>query len=94
MKVKYPLCCSLLLASCATAQSQSGKIQDQLYYGQWTVPAKNYASTRHSTITDLNTSTVKNLKLAWTFSTGFGCRGHWRNGQTNQAVADHGAEAF
>ena len=31
---------------------------------------ENYASTRFSTLTDINTATVKNLKLAWTFSTG------------------------
>ena len=39
------------------------------------MPAKNYASTRFSTLTDINTETVKNLKLAWTFSTGL-TRGH------------------
>jgi PQQ-dependent dehydrogenase (methanol/ethanol family) len=50
-------------------------MQDQPDDGQWTMPAKNYASTRFSTLTDINTGTVKNLKLAWTFSTGL-TRGH------------------
>lgn len=32
--------------------------------------AKNYASTRYSTLDQINTGNVRNLKLAWTFSTG------------------------
>ena len=43
--------------------------------GQWTMPAKNYASTRFSGLEEINTSNVANLKLAWTFSTGV-VRGH------------------
>jgi PQQ-dependent dehydrogenase (methanol/ethanol family) len=38
--------------------------------GQWLMPAKNYASTRYSELGEINTQTVKNLKVAWTFSTG------------------------
>jgi lanthanide-dependent methanol dehydrogenase len=38
--------------------------------GQWTMPAKNYASTRYSGLDQINTENVKNLKVAWTFSTG------------------------
>jgi alcohol dehydrogenase (cytochrome c) len=34
------------------------------------MPAKNYASTRFSTLDEINTSTVKNLKVAFEFSTG------------------------
>jgi PQQ-dependent dehydrogenase (methanol/ethanol family) len=68
------VCCGLLLAL-AGAQAQSQKMQDQPDDGQWTMAAKNYASTRFSTLTDINTQTVKNLKLAWTFSTGL-TRGH------------------
>ena len=54
----------------ATAQ-----IQNQPDDGQWPMPAKNYASTRFSTLDQINTGNVKNLKLAWTFSTGL-TRGH------------------
>jgi PQQ-dependent dehydrogenase (methanol/ethanol family) len=38
--------------------------------GQWTMPAKNYASTRFSGLGEINTENVKSLKLAWSFSTG------------------------
>src|SRR3984885_7232502 len=75
MNVKYALYYSLLFALSAAGQVQNQKMQDQLDDGQWTMPAKNYASTRFSTLTDINTGTVKNLKLAWTFSTGL-TRGH------------------
>ncbi|HEV3484660.1 MAG TPA: PQQ-dependent dehydrogenase, methanol/ethanol family, partial [Vicinamibacterales bacterium] len=42
---------------------------------QWIMPAKNYASTRYSGLDQINTSNVKNLKVAWTLSTGHD-RGH------------------
>ena len=38
--------------------------------GQWTMPAKDYASTRFSGLNEINTGTVKDLKVAFTFSTG------------------------
>src|SRR5919202_1653490 len=38
--------------------------------GQWLMPAKDYASTRYSTLDEINTTNVQNLKLSWTFSTG------------------------
>src|SRR4051812_17356730 len=34
--------------------------------GQWTMPAKNYASTRFSDIAEINTDNVKNLQVAFT----------------------------
>src|SRR5437868_4248137 len=43
--------------------------------GQWIRPAKDYASLRYSTLDQINTQNVKNLKLAFTFSTGTE-RGH------------------
>src|SRR5207248_11592680 len=42
---------------------------------QWVMPAKNYASTRYSGLADITPATVKDLRLAWTFSTGV-TRGH------------------
>jgi PQQ-dependent dehydrogenase (methanol/ethanol family) len=39
------------------------------------MPAKNYESTRFSGLDQINTENVKDLKLAWTFSTGL-VRGH------------------
>ena len=38
--------------------------------GQWTMPAKNYAITRYSELAEINTENVKNLQVAFTFSTG------------------------
>ncbi|PYS70500.1 MAG: PQQ-dependent dehydrogenase, methanol/ethanol family [Acidobacteria bacterium] len=43
--------------------------------GLWTMPAKNYASTRFSGLSEINSENVKNLSLAWSFSTGV-TRGH------------------
>jgi lanthanide-dependent methanol dehydrogenase len=48
----------------------SGQIQNQPDDGQWGMAAKNYASTRFSTLDQINTGNAKDLKLAWTFSTG------------------------
>jgi PQQ-dependent dehydrogenase (methanol/ethanol family) len=43
--------------------------------GQWTMPGKDYASTRFSGLAEVNTANVKNLKVAFTFSTGVN-KGH------------------
>lgn len=43
--------------------------------GEWTSQGKSYALSRYSDLTQVTTSTVKNLKLAWSFSTGE-LRGH------------------
>jgi lanthanide-dependent methanol dehydrogenase len=43
--------------------------------GQWLMAAKDYANTRFSGLTDITSSNVGNLKLAWSFSTGV-LRGH------------------
>lgn len=57
----------LVVLSAAPAFTQ---IQNQLDDGQWTIPAKTYASTRYSTLNLINSPNVQNLKLAWTFSIG------------------------
>src|SRR5688572_24497642 len=36
--------------------------------GQWTMPAKNFASTRYSDLAEINADTVKTLQVAFTFS--------------------------
>jgi PQQ-dependent dehydrogenase (methanol/ethanol family) len=43
--------------------------------GQWTMPAKDYASTRYSGLAEITAENVRGLRLAWTFSTGV-LRGH------------------
>jgi len=43
--------------------------------GQWMMPAKDYASTRYSGLAQITADNVKDLRVAWTFSTG-STRGH------------------
>ena len=43
--------------------------------GQWTMPAKDYASTRYAGMSEITPANAGNLKVAWTFSTGL-VRGH------------------
>ena len=43
--------------------------------GQWIMPGRNYASTRYSSLSQISVENVKQLQLAWTFSTGV-TRGH------------------
>ena len=38
--------------------------------GQWIRPAKDYASTRYSSLEQINAKNAKDLRLAFTFSTG------------------------
>jgi alcohol dehydrogenase (cytochrome c) len=44
--------------------------QDQPDDGQWLMAAKDYANTRFSGLQEITTENVRNLKLAWSFSTG------------------------
>jgi lanthanide-dependent methanol dehydrogenase len=43
--------------------------------GQWVMPSQNYAGTRHSTLAQITSDNVANLKVAWSMSTGAD-RGH------------------
>jgi lanthanide-dependent methanol dehydrogenase len=43
--------------------------------GEWRLAAKDYANTRYSTLDEITRERVKDLRLAWTFSTGV-LRGH------------------
>jgi alcohol dehydrogenase (cytochrome c) len=67
------------LAAAAALFSFAGillpQIQNEADDGQWTMAAKNPASTRYSALSQITTANVKNLKLAWTFSTGL-TKGH------------------
>jgi lanthanide-dependent methanol dehydrogenase len=42
---------------------------------EWVIPQQNYSATRHSTLNEINTDNVKDLKVAWSMSTG-ATRGH------------------
>lgn len=57
----------LLAVGPATAQDL---VQLQNDPNQWVLPGKNYAGTRFSELDQINTQNVKDLKVAWTFSTG------------------------
>jgi glucose dehydrogenase len=71
MRIKHSLFWSILLTVSAAARAPGQKIQDQPDDGQWSRQAKNYASTASVlSLTDINSETARNLKLAWTFSTG------------------------
>src|SRR3569832_405618 len=74
----------LTLSSCNKSRSHTAQSQDaphggvmQPYAGklppddgQWTMPAKDYGAYRYSQLDQINTSNAKDLKLAFTFSTG------------------------
>src|ERR671913_924247 len=72
------LVCLLILAACPalaqqpatqtlpTPPTSAAPSED----GQWTMPAKNFASTRYSALNEITTGNVKNLQVAFTFSTG------------------------
>jgi PQQ-dependent dehydrogenase (methanol/ethanol family) len=66
------------LAACSgtkPAETSAATSQPQNSDPEWSMPNKNAASTRYSTLAEINGSNVKNLKVAWTFSTGV-LRGH------------------
>jgi PQQ-dependent dehydrogenase (methanol/ethanol family) len=65
-----------------TASPEASKIDDLLAHeaaankpdapddGQWVIPGRDYAGTRYAALDQINTQNVKDLKVAWTFSTG------------------------
>lgn len=55
--------------------TSSGEVDLSADDGQWVRPAKDYASTRYSALTEINTTNVRNLRPIVTFSTG-ALRGH------------------
>jgi len=63
-------------ASAASAQQQL--IEASKNPGQWVMPGRTYDLQRHSTLKQITTANVKDLQVAWTFSTGV-LRGHEGN---------------
>lgn len=43
--------------------------------GEWTLPGRDYANTRYSPLAEITAANAKNLRVAWSFSTGIN-RGH------------------
>src|SRR4051794_13210169 len=75
----------MLLSGCKGSKSQQSGAQQaqqgtysgnaypgklELDDGQWLRPAKDYASTRFSSLDQINTQNIGNLKVAFTFDTG------------------------
>ncbi|HSY86120.1 MAG TPA: methanol/ethanol family PQQ-dependent dehydrogenase [Verrucomicrobiae bacterium] len=58
-----------------TAKANDELLKLQTDANQWVMPLGNYASQRYSSLDQINTSNVKQLQVAWTFSTGV-LRGH------------------
>ncbi|MCG8017307.1 MAG: methanol/ethanol family PQQ-dependent dehydrogenase [Candidatus Thiodiazotropha sp. 'RUGA'] len=63
----------LAAAGGVTANSELLKMQQNA--NDWVMPNGNYASTRYSELNQITAKNVKDLKVAWTFSTGV-LRGH------------------
>jgi len=76
MKLRY-----LALAACSVlAFNMSALGNEELQKlsadaNQWAIPAGDYASHRYSTLKEITTANVQNLRPVWTFSTGV-LRGH------------------
>lgn len=71
---------NLLIASLALGVSTAVSANDELLKLQenpnyWVMPSGNFDGTRYSQLNQINKDNAKNLKMAWTFSTGV-LRGH------------------
>ncbi len=64
-----------LLALSISAQANEELMVMQNNPANWAMPLGNYSSTRYSNLAQINKDNVKNLQVAWTFSTGV-LRGH------------------
>jgi PQQ-dependent dehydrogenase (methanol/ethanol family) len=60
------LCSAMAAGQTPTVPASAAPPDD----GQWTMPAKDYAATRYSSLDEINGANVKNLQVAFTFSTG------------------------
>ncbi|GJG86946.1 methanol dehydrogenase [Gemmatimonadetes bacterium T265] len=60
-------------AAAAAGQPNGGMVAGPpgMKDGEWTLPGRDYAGTRYSPLAEITPANVKNLKVAWTFSTGF-----------------------
>ena len=65
----------LVLVLAVGAYGSQELLQLQTDDKQWVMPGKDYSQTRFSTLSQITATNVKNLRPAWTFSTGT-LRGH------------------
>jgi len=76
MRRSVSVACVLVLVLIAWgAYANQELIQLQTDDKQWVMPGKDYSATRFSTLNQITRDNVKNLRPAWTFSTGT-LRGH------------------
>src|SRR4030095_12353320 len=69
-------CASLAVIGFATpAMANPDVLQQSAKPEQWVLQTGDYANQRYSKLNQINRDNVKNLKVAWTFSTGV-LRGH------------------
>ena len=72
---RTPVALSVLTSVTLAASGSSAYASDELVElsedgAQWVMPAKNYSSTRYSTLDQINANNVADLAVAWTFSIG------------------------
>ncbi len=67
-----------LAVGASTASAQQELIEAAKNPGQWVMPGRTYDLQRHSPLKQITTANVKDLQVAWTFSTGV-LRGHEGN---------------
>src|SRR3954467_10840906 len=61
-----PIACAAVILACIASGQPSPAAED----GQWTMPAKNFENTRYSGLDQIKVENAKDLRVAWTFSTG------------------------
>jgi glucose dehydrogenase len=72
---RVALAAAVLLGTAAAASANEELIKLQDDPTQIVMQTMNYANTRYSTLDQINADNVKNLQVAWTFSSGV-LRGH------------------
>ena len=65
----------IFLVGTSNVQADSMLMDMSMDSNQWVMPTGNYANHRYSKLDEINAKNVKDLKVAWTFSTGV-LRGH------------------
>src|SRR5437667_11730923 len=75
MQRSVSIACFVLVVTSAVAYANPERLRLQTDDTQWVMPGKDYSATRFSTLNQITKDNVKNLRPAWTFSTGT-LRGH------------------
>jgi len=75
MKKSIPLAVMMMLGGAASVYANDSVTTAIADAKQWAIQTGDYANTRYSTLDQINAGNVKDLRVAWTFSTGV-LRGH------------------